>query len=856
MEVTRIRALRGPNLWSRNTALEAIVSLTEEERSVANLPGFTARKQALFPSLAGLAPAPAGKPQSLAHVLARTALALQVQAGCHVSFYRTAATVDAGVYQVVVQYAVEEVGRLAFELAEGLLAAVRMDTPFDLPAAVARLKELDEEIRLGPSTGSIVAAALARGIPIRRLNKHSLVQLGWGCRQHRILAAETDRTSAIGEAIAQDKELTKTLLEAAGVPVPTGRTVKDRDDAWEAAQEIGGPVVVKPQHGSQGRGVTVNLTGEQAVKAAYDAAVAVTSDVLVERFAPGQDYRLLVIGGQLVAAARREPPRVVGDGVSTVRQLVGAVNADPRRTKGHATSLSEIPLDSIALHVLDEQGLTPESVPPAGARVMLRHNANLSTGGTATDVTDDVHPDVAARAVDAARVVGLDVCGVDVIVDRVDRPLEAQGGVVVEVNAAPGFRMHLDPSYGKPRAVGEAVINMMFAPGDNGRIPVVAVSGTNGKTTTVRLIAHILKTRGAKVGMTCSDGIYVDGRRIDAGDCSGPRSARSVLLHPAVEAAVFETARGGILREGLGFDRCDVAVVTNIGTGDHLGLKFITTVEDLAVIKRVIVENVAPNGMAVLNAVDPLAAAMMEACPGTVTFFARDPATPVLAAHRARGGRVVFVDGGAVVAAEGSSERRVALSGVPLTRGGKIRFQVENVMAAVAAAWAQNIEWETVTAALATFVNDAKTAPGRFNVFHYHGATVIADYGHNPDAIRALVDAVEHMNGKRRVVVISGAGDRRDQDIRQQTEILGAAFDDVILYEDACQRGRQDGEVLGLLRQGLANAPRARSVTELHGEFAAIEAGLRRLGPGDLGLMLIDQVDEALKFIEEFIKKN
>ena len=551
----------------------------------------------------------------------------------------------------------------------------------------------------------------------------------------------------------------------------------------------------------------------------------------------------------MVAAARRDPPQVIGDGVKTVGQLVEQVNLDPRRGNGHSTPLTKIRFDDIALASLATQGYAADSVPPLGRRVILRNNANLSTGGAATDVTDDVHPEVAARAVAAAHMVGLDVCGVDLVCDSVLRPIEEQHGGVVEVNAAPGLRMHLSPSFGKGRPVGEAIVASMFADGDDGRIPVVAVTGTNGKTTTVRLIAHLLTAGGLRTGMTNTDGVYIEGRRIDSGDCSGPRSARNVLLHPDVDAAVFETARGGLLREGLAFDRCQVAVVTNIGSGDHLGLNYITTLEDLAVLKRVIVQNVADNGMAVLNATDPVVAGMADNCRGAVTFFAADVHHPVMSMHRAQGQRVVFVDNGDIVAAQGKTAHRLALSQVPITRNGAIGFQVANVMASVAAAWAVGMAWESIRAGLASFAGESDNAPGRFNVFEYRGATVIADYGHNPDAILALVGAVESMPAKRRSVVISGAGDRRDQDIRQQTEILGAAFDDVLLYQDQCQRGRADGEVVALLRQGLAGASRTSYVEEINGEFVAIDTALARLTPGDLCLILIDQVDEALAHI-------
>lgn len=849
MHITRLRALRGPNLWSRHTCMEALVSCTGEHCSLETLPGFAERLRALFPGIRPLRPTTRNGPLAMADALELAALGLQASAGCPVTFSSTIPTVETGIYQVVVEYTEEAVGRLAFELAEQLCRAAAEGGSFDLPGALHQLRELDEDIRLGPSTGAIVEAAVARGIPFRRLTDGSLVQLGWGSKQRRIQAAETDRTSAVAESIAQDKELTKALLHAAGVPVPRGRTVYDADEAWAAALEVGLPVVVKPRDGNQGKGVTVNIVTRDHMDIAFRAAHEISREVMVERFIPGADYRFLVVGDRVVAAARREPPQVIGDGVRTVRELVDEVNADPRRGDGHATSLTKMRIDDIALARLAVQNHAPDTVPALGERVVLRNNANLSTGGSATDVTDDVHPELAARAIEAARTIGLDIAGVDIVCKTVLKPLEEQGGGIVEVNAAPGLRMHLAPSFGKGRAVGDAIMSTMFAPGDDARIPLVAVSGTNGKTTTVRLIAHMMAQTGLRVGMTTTDGVFVGNECIDTGDCSGPKSARNVLAHPDVDGAVLETARGGVLREGLGFDRCQVAVVTNIGSGDHLGLAYINTVEDLAVVKRVIVQNVAPKGMAVLNAADPVVAAMAEHCPGSITFFAKDRTHPVIATHRARGRRVIYVDDGALVAAEGSSAVRIPLSQVPLTRGGALGFQVENAMAALGAGWALGIDWASIRSALASFVSDASTAPGRFNLFDYRGATLIADYGHNPDAISALVQAVDALPAKRRSVVISGAGDRRDEDIRKQTEILGAAFDSVVLYQDQCQRGREDGEVIALLRQGLEGASRASEVVDINGEFVAIDHALAQLQPGDLCLLLIDQVDEALAHI-------
>ncbi|NBV01132.1 MAG: cyanophycin synthetase [Burkholderiaceae bacterium] len=852
MELTRIRALRGPNMWGKHTAIEALVYCEPNERALDNLQGFETRLRSRFPQLSPISNTQ-NEPVSLAHALEVCTRDLQAQAGCPVAFSRTMSTPDDGVYIVVVEYTEEKVGRLALDLAIKLCQSALIDNGSHLEEYISQLQELDEDIRLGPSTASIVDAAIARGIPYQRLTEGSLVQLGWGSKQRRIQAAETSETSAIAESIAQDKDLTKRLLHAAGVPVPMGKIVTTADEAWETYLELKVPVAIKPRDGNQGKGVAVNISTREQIDIAFAAASKISSEVIVERYLPGQDHRFLVIGNQLVAAARREPPYVTGDGVHTVRELVEEVNKDPLRGDGHATSLSKIRIDEIAISTLKNQDLSPESVPAKGLRVTLRNNANLSTGGTATDVTDDVHPDLAASAIAAAQMVGLDICGVDVVCENVFKPLEEQGGGIVEVNAAPGLRMHLHPSYGKGRPVGEAIISTMFGPGEDGRIPTVAVTGTNGKTTTVRMIAHIFKEQGLRVGFTGTDGVYVNGRRIDTGDCSGPKSARNVLMHPDVDAAVLETARGGILREGLGFDRCHVAVVTNIGEGDHLGMNYINTAAEIANVKRVIVQNVAPSGMAVLNAADPLVAKMAKVCPGQVTYFARDVQHPIMAKHRAQGQRVIFVQDQHIIAAEGKKEFHIPLSSIPITANGMISFQVENTMAVIGAAWALNISWDVISQALSSFVSDANNVPGRFNLFTYRQATIIADYGHNPDAIAALSETISQMPAKKRMVVISGAGDRRDQDIRKQTEILGQHFDHVILYEDQCQRGRADGEVVAILRQGLSDSKIVKKIEEIQGEFKAIDSAFSQIEAGDVCLVLVDQVEEALAHIQSKI---
>jgi cyanophycin synthetase len=685
---------------------------------------------------------------------------------------------------------------------------------------------------------------------VRRLTEGSLVRLGQGAKQRRILAAETDRTGAIAETIAQDKELTRSLLAESGVPVADGRTVSDAADAWRFAESLGAPVAVKPRYGNQGRGVSVNLTTREEIERAWEIARQHGEPVVVERFVAGFDHRLLVVGGAVVAAARRHPPQVTGDGAATVRQLVARVNDDPRRCGDHSSALSAVPIDDVAAAVLAEQGLDPDSVPAAGRVVLLRKNGNLSTGGTAEDVTDAVHPEVAARAVEAARIVGLDVAGIDVIARDVTVPLEQQGGAVIEVNAAPGLRMHLEPTVGKPRNVGSAIVDTLFAPDDDGRVPTAAVTGTNGKTTVVRLLAHLATTGGGTIGMTCTEGVWIGNRQIDAGDCSGPASARRVLANPAVTAAVLETARGGILREGCGFDRCDVAVVTNIGAGDHLGIGEIDTPEQIAWVKGAIVAAVRPGGAAVLNAADPLVVDMKKWCKGQVVYFARDPANPILVEHLAKGGLAATVREGWIVLCDGPRETRLAqLDRVPLVHKGLVGFQVENALAAAAAAWRLGVPLELVRLGLEGFTAGGNGSPGRFNLLDLDGVAVVVDYGHNVPSLEGICATLRPLPHVRRTAVYSAAGDRRDEDLVTQGRLLGAAFDRVVVYEDAYIRGRQPGEITRLIADGVKAAGRPVAA-EAGGTWAEATArALDAARPGDLVLLQADVAEQALPWL-------
>jgi cyanophycin synthetase len=839
MHFQRTWALRGPNFWWRGPSLEAELDLEERAgfRPVANS-AFTERLNIWLPAVS--------PGETLAHDVLHVAQTLQRLLGETADFGAVQTTSRAGFYRLLLSYDEEAIGRACLESARELCLAAVEGREFDVAVRLRQLRDLAHESRLGPSTASIVRAARRRGIPVRRLNTGSLVQLGQGAHQRRILTAETDQTSVIAEAVAQDKELTRALLHNIGVPVPQGRAVADPGEAWRAAEELGLPVVVKPQYGNQGRGVATDLGTREQVVRAYAAARQESSYILVERFIPGADFRVLVVGERVVAASRREPAHVMGDGRSTVAQLIDEANRDPRRSDGHATALSYIKADEIGCAVLAEQGYTIDSVPAAGQRVLLRRNGNLSTGGTATDVTDQVHPDVAARAIEAARVVGLDVAGVDVVTTDIARSFNETGGAIVEVNAGPGLRMHLEPSAGKPRDVGEAIVDSLFPPGGNGRIPIVAVTGVNGKTTTTRLLAHLLAGTGRFVGMTCTDGLYLDGRRTQTRDCAGPQSARTVLLNPRVETAVLETARGGILREGLGFDRCDVAVVTNIGKGDHFGLRGIETLDDLARVKRTVVAAVAPQGTAVLNAADPLVVAMASHCPGSIIYFALDETCLASASS----GQVVFVRDGAIILRRGEREEAVtSLTEVPLTCGGKVAFQIENVLAVTAAAWALGVSLDVIRIGLRSFHGGPSQSPGRFNVLEIGGATVIVDYAHNPSAVAALVEALDSFGPRRRTAVFS-ACDRRENDLVEMGELLARAFDRVILYQDRGHSGRADGELNQLLRRGLDSGGRVNEVIEVAEELPAIETALATLGAGDLLVLGVDSYEQALALVE------
>jgi cyanophycin synthetase len=855
--IGELRALRKHNLYAYRPVLRALVDVGDHvDWSSDQLPSFTDQILAWLPGLSQHECSlhrPGGfverlrRGTYLPHIAEHVCLELQGLMGFQVGFGRARNAGARGLYQILVEYEEEQPASEAFETAFRLTLAAMHGENFAVGAEIAKLIDLAEEYKLGPSTAAIVTEARLRGIPITRLTPtRSLIQLGYGQFQKRIRASETPFTSAIAVEICQEKPLTNCLLRAVGVPVPEGETARSADEAAAAALQIGFPVVVKPHDGNQGKGVGVNLNSEIEVRAAYAVAAQFDQTVLVESCIRGNDYRLLVVNGKMVAAARRDPAHVIGDGTSTVQELVAMENKNPRRRPGHSSELTQIVLDEASDIALHQQSLNLESIPSPGQTVRLRTNANLSTGGTATDVTDDCHPRNALLATTAAQILNIDVAGIDIVCGDITRPLSEQGGAIVEVNAAPGLRMHLAPSHGRPRRVGRAIVDMLYPEGARTAVPIVSITGTNGKTTVTRLIAHIFAATRKTVGMTCTDGIYIGNERIKSGDSSGPRSAEAVLLHPHVEVAVLETARGGILREGLGFDAVDIGVVTNI-SADHLGLSGIDTVEDLARVKQVVIEAVKPQGVAVLNADDRLVAAMAAATHAEVIYFTLLGNSPVVSAHINDGGRCVRVDDGMVVLQTGRTKTElIELGSVSFTADGKLRFQIANALAAVAAAWGAGLNPAMIARALTTFRTDIEQVPGRFNIIQIDGVEVVLDYAHNRAAMTALGQAVDSLGRRHTTTVMGLPGDRRDEDLLETAAAAAAFSDHFILHDLADRRGRDQSEVPKLLMSRLA--PHAQcEIAESSRD--AILLAWQRIKPDDRLVIIADTVEDAIESV-------
>jgi len=888
MRVLETRVYRGPNPYGYRPVIRLTLDLEElEQHPTDKLPGFNDQLVTLIPTLHEHG-CSYGEPGGfirrlregtwLGHVIEHVALEIQCLAGTPVTYGKTRSVPQQeGLYYVIYSFSEEQVGIEAGELAMTLVRSLlpsklpsalpeEQRATFDFPHELEALIERAQDIALGPTTASLVEESRRRGVPAIRLDQHSLVQLGWGKYQQRIRASVTSRTSNIAVETAGDKELTIKLLGDVGIPVPRHIVVRSADEAVEAAERLGYPLVIKPLDVSHGRGVSLRLMSEAEIRDGYKVAAPYSASVLVETFLAGKDYRVLVIDGQVVAVAERVPAHVVGDGEHTIAELIEIVNRDPQRGIGHEKVLTRIKIGHQAERLLGQAGYSLDTVLPPNTVFYLASTANLSTGGTAIDRTTEIHYETREIARRAALVIGLDIAGIDIITPDITQPLRDVGGGIVEVNAGPGFRMHLQPSQGQSRNVARPVVNMLFPPNTPSRIPLVAITGTNGKTTTSRMVAHILKMSGERVGLTTTDGIYIDGQLYMRGDMTGPWSAQVVLKDPTVDAAVLETARGGILREGLGFDRCDVGAVLNI-SADHLGMRGVETLEQLAEVKSLIVEVVHEHGASVLNADDELVAKMAERAEGRIVYFSMhggEGASELIRAHIADGGTAVVLQPGVrgEMIAIYDAEQYIPLLWthlIPATLEGKARHNVANALAAAAIAYARGISVENIRQALRTFATSFYLTPGRLNVFDEHAFRVIVDYAHNPAAIAALSELVKQLrpNHRRTIGVVAAPGDRRDVDIQQIGALVGQTFDLLVIKEDNDRRGRKVGEIAAMLHKAAHAAGMApdRMITVLD-ELEATHHALTLAEPDDLVVICADAITAVWKEVIYYSPKK
>ncbi len=871
MKILDIKVLKGPNYWSvrRPKLIQMKLDLEEMEQKPTNkVPGFRERLEKLLPTLIehrcsenerGGFFHRVDEGTWMGHVIEHIALEIQTLAGMDTGFGRTR-TPDGekpGIYYVVFSYMEEDAGVYAARAAVRIVEALVSGTDYDLAPDIQTMREIREDTRLGPSTGCIVDEAAKRGIPYIRLNKQSLVQLGYGVNQKRIRATIASTTSNIAVDIAGDKEETKLLLGAAEIPVPRGTVIRTEEGLKEAIDRFGYPLVIKPIDGNHGKGNTTNITTwEQAVKA-FEAAKEYSRSVIIEKFITGFDFRCLVINYKFICAALRTPASVIGDGVHNIQWLVDETNKNPNRGYGHEKVLTQITIDQFTQKMLDDHGYTMETVPEKGELVLLKPTANLSTGGTSTDVTDEVHPTNIFMFERIAKIIGLDICGIDVMATDLSTPVAENGGAILEVNAAPGFRMHIEPAEGLPRNVAEPVVDMLFPKGSVGRIPIVAITGTNGKTTTTRLTAHIAKSAGKKVGYTTSDGVYIQNQLMMKGDCTGPVSSAFVLKDPTVDFAVLECARGGILKAGLSFQNCEVAVVTNVAA-DHMGLGGIHTLKDMAKVKAVLPETVFPHGYAVLNADDDLVYAMKDGLDCNVALFSMDEKNPRIKEHAAENGLSCVYENGYVTIMKGSWKIRVLpVKNIPLTFEGKATHNINNCLPAVLAAYLfRDITIEDIRSGLQTFIPSENLTPGRLNFFYFKNFTVLADFAHNPHGLKLLCDFISKLDYDLRIGVISGTGDRRDEDIRELGEISAKYFDEIIIRCDKNLRGRTADEIIGLLKEGIEKVDASIPVMTIPDENQALEYIYNNHKPGVLYTIMCDVVAGALDKLRELKERD
>ena len=868
MKIIKIQALRGPNIWSirRKKLIQMRLDLEEMEQFPTNkIEGFRERIETMFPSLIehrcsegcrGGFFSRVERGTWMGHVIEHIALEIQSLAGMETGFGRTRETKTLGTYNVVFSYTEENVGLFAAESSVAIAEALIAGTDYDLNADLQKMREIRERVRLGPSTGSIVEEAVSRDIPWIRLGTNSLVQLGYGINQMRFQATITCKTSSIAVDIACNKELTKKMLDMASIPVASGSICVNEDDLAETIKKIGYPIVLKPLDGNHGKGASINVTNWEDAVSGLAFAKEYSKRIIVEKFITGFDYRILVIDNKLVAAAKRVPAHVVGDGTATIQELITTTNLDPRRGYGHENVLTQIDVDRDTEDLLEKLGYTLATIPKIDEIVFLKSTANLSTGGTSVDVTDMMHPENIFLAERISRVIGLDVCGVDIMAENLTQPLKENGGVILEVNAAPGFRMHLAPSEGLPRNVAAPVIDMLYPPGKSCRIPIIAVTGTNGKTTTTRLLAHIVKNNGFKVGFTTSDGIYIQNHMMEKGDTTGPLSAEYILKDPTVEFAVLETARGGILRSGLGFSLCDIGVITNIQE-DHLGLNDIHTLDDLARVKATVVKSIKKNGWAVLNGDDEHCIKIGQDLNCNVAYFSLSEDNEFIKKLCAEGKTVAVYENGYITIKKGEWKIRIErASHVPLTLGGKAKFMIANVLAATLASYLWGFKTEDISLSLQTFIPSAAQTPGRMNIFEFKKFKVLIDFAHNASGYAGVEDYLQSVQATKKIGIIAGVGDRRDEDIKECAKIAGRMFDHIIIRQEKHLRGRTEAEINKLLLEGISESGRPVTHEIIPKEVEAIKHAINSAEEGSFITALSDVVTNAIEIVQEYLDKE
>lgn len=863
MEVLDIRAIEGRNIYSHRPVIKMTVDIKAfDDIPTKDIPGFNESLIELLPGL-NTHRCSVGRPGGfirrleegtyLAHVIEHIALELQSILGYDIYYGKTRGAGERGIYNIIFEYRSrvvgEEVAELAFRTVKDIVSG---KAQIDIMKELKRIEREASLKELGPSTKAITDEAKKRGIPVIRLDNESLLQLGYGKNQRRIRATITDKTSCLGVDIACDKTLTKQILSKGGIPVPCGGVAYNEDEALNLAVNIGFPVVIKPCDGNQGKGVSLNLLDEADVRTAFRVASVYSHKIIVEKFIKGRHYRVLVVNGRACAVSERIPAHVVGDGIHTIRELIDIVNEDPIRGEQHEKPLTRIKIDPVVIMVLARQRLTLESVPEKGRQIFLRENGNLSTGGTAVDVTDKIHPENALLAERAVKLIGLDVAGVDITTEDISLPVCETGGAVIEVNAAPGIRMHHYPVQGEPRNVAADIVDMLFPAGRESRIPIVSITGTNGKTTTTRMIGHILKVSGYNVGMTTTDGIYINEKKIIEGDTTGPTSAKTVLMAPDVDAAVLETARGGIIRDGLGYDLSDVGVITNIAE-DHLGQNGIETLDDMAMVKSLVVEAVKDDGCSVLNADDPYVVRLVKHARGRVIFFSCEEDNIVIKKHLAEGGTAVYVKNGWITLARGDETKRVIkVTHIPATLKGKAKHNIANSLAAVSAVIGLGIPVESAKKAMRSFKSNIETNPGRLNIIEISGIKVMIDYGHNPAGVENIISTAKHLGFTNLIGVITCPGDRRDDSIINLGKVAGKGFNSLIIKEDEDLRGRNPGEVASLLEKGaLLGGMKKEKIKIILSEKEAVKHAIAGASEGDMVIIFYEKFDRVINAVEE-----